>query len=87
MPYTLLAVLLAFAAPAPLAESSPIVLDDEAIVEITRCGKPSRRVEPPVSRGPASRPPRDPILLEDPPVPAPSAVAWTPRLFSRPPPF
>ena len=85
MPLTLLAIILAFAAPAPVAESA-FTLEDEAIVEV------SRRTSAPRL---AAATPRPPMLA-----PAPRAIVpvdrdvrfrpvvdWTPRLFSRPPPL
>ena len=86
MPLTLLAVLLAFAAPAPVAETSTI-LEDEAIVEVSRGARVLRRREaaavPRVVLTPACRPipPGDPAFKDCP------ADDWTPRHFSRPPPL
>jgi hypothetical protein len=85
MPLTLLAILLAFAAPAPIAEST-IVLEDEAIVEV------SRRTTPPRAVVSTPRPPMCPpapraLVPVDPDVRFRPAVDWTPRAFSRPPPL
>jgi hypothetical protein len=84
---TLLAILLAFAAPAPIAETAPI-LEDEAIVEVSRGGRILRRREHPaaprvVPAAAVGRPiaPAEVAFRAQPP-----AAGWTPRLFSRPPP-
>ncbi len=83
MPLTLLAVFLAFASPAPFAESA-VAQEDEAIVEVSRRAPAPRVVilpQPPI-RPPAPRA----FVPADPDVRFRPAVDWTPRLFSRPPP-
>ena len=83
MPLTLLAVFLAFLAPAPFAESS-VALEDEAIVEVSRRPPAPRAAELP--RPPIQPPAPRAIVPHDPDVRFRPAVDWTPRLFSRPPP-
>lgn len=85
MPLTLLAILLAFAAPAPVAEST-LVLEDEAIVEVSRrTSAPRFAVAAP--RPPMLAPAPRALVPVDPDVRFRPAVDWTPRLFSRPPPL
>jgi hypothetical protein len=87
MPFTLLAILLAFAAPMPLAEL-PTAPEDEAIVESCRGGRAVRHRVAPPSLPPAPVPAPSPSRPETPDISASAPADWTPRLFSpRPPPL
>ena len=86
MPFTLLAILLAFAAPMPLAEL-PTVFEDEAVVELCRSGRTARHRTPSESRPRAAAPMPQPSRPETSELPSQAPDDWTPRLFSRPPPL
>jgi len=81
-------VLLSFVSPAPFAECA-ITLDDEAIPEITRSGRASRRTlfrQAFPSRRFVNAAPRRAVFHGNPALRGEPPDSWTPRLFSRPPP-
>ena len=84
----LVAVLLAFAAPAPVAATA-LCLDEEIVLESGR-GSKSASVRAPLRKAirqeqarPALRPSARPFELA---LPFRDSSEWAPRLFSRPPP-
>jgi hypothetical protein len=87
MKLALVAVLLVFAAPAPVAETT-LCLEEELLLDSARGSKSSSaraafRKAIRQQATPASRPSRRPVETAFSPE---DSSAWPPRLFSRPPP-